>query len=82
MRRTIELLALAASITLAACGNDSVKVQSANTGAGTEISVATPAFKNPLPAVTVRDVGAKADLNLQSLLPADKPLVIWFWAPH
>jgi hypothetical protein len=80
MRRTIGLLAVTASLVFSACGNDSVKVQSADTG-GSAAS-ATPAAKNPLPSVIVRDVGAKADINLQSLLPADKPLVIWFWAPH
>jgi hypothetical protein len=82
MRRTVSGLVVVAALVFNACGNDSIRVQSAANADATGPVAANPAFKNPLPSVTVRDVGAKADINLQSLLPADKPLVIWFWAPH
>lgn len=35
-----------------------------------------------LPDVTVRDVAAGADVDLAALLPSDRPLLAWFWAPH
>jgi hypothetical protein len=37
---------------------------------------------SPLPAVEVRDLGTGASADLAGLLPADRPLLIWFWAPH
>lgn len=45
----------------------------------------TPATSAPepvLPVVTVWDVGAKQWVQLADFLPADKPLLVWFWAPH
>ena len=36
----------------------------------------------PLPDVSVQDVGAGAQVNLASLLPADRPILLWMWAPH
>ena len=35
-----------------------------------------------LPDVIVRDVAAAIDVPLTGLLPADRPLLLWFWAPH
>lgn len=49
----------------------------ADSGAGT-----TSATEPVLPVVTVWDVGAKQWVQLADFLPADKPLLIWFWAPH
>ena len=48
-------------------------------GAGTPASTATEPV---LPVVTVWDVGAKQWVQLADFLPADKPLLVWFWAPH
>ena len=36
----------------------------------------------PLPDVSVEDVGAGTQVNLASLLPADQPILLWMWAPH
>jgi hypothetical protein len=36
----------------------------------------------PLPALQVRDVRTGASIDLAGLLPADRPLLLWFWAPH
>lgn len=37
---------------------------------------------NDLPAVTVVDVVSGESLVLSSLAPADRPILLWFWAPH
>ena len=37
---------------------------------------------NDLPAVTVVDVVSGESLVLSSLAPADRPILVWFWAPH
>ena len=36
----------------------------------------------PLPDVSVQDVAAGTQVNLASLLPADRPILLWMWAPH
>lgn len=38
--------------------------------------------RNQLPDVTVIDVATGSEVNLRALVPADNPLVLWFWAPH
>lgn len=35
-----------------------------------------------LPDVTVQDVTAGTQVSLASLLPADRPILLWMWAPH
>lgn len=37
---------------------------------------------NQLPDVDVIDIASGAEVNLRTLAPADKPIVLWFWAPH
>lgn len=37
---------------------------------------------SPLPAVDVHDIASGDLVPLQNLLPAAKPLLVWFWAPH
>ena len=41
-----------------------------------------PADRNELPAVNVVDVASGESLLLSSLAPADRPILVWFWAPH
>ncbi len=36
---------------------------------------------DPLPDATVTDVATGAPVELRSLRPADRPLLVWFWAP-
>ena len=36
----------------------------------------------PLPAVDVIDVKTSGEVSLPSLAPSDKPILLWFWAPH
>lgn len=37
---------------------------------------------SPLPAVDVVDVATGETVALAGLLPADKPVLVWMWAPH
>lgn len=43
---------------------------------------AAPAAPSPLPDVAVLDAGTGETVQLAALLPADRPLLVWFWAPH
>jgi hypothetical protein len=43
--------------------------------------VAPPAT-GAVPAIEVRDVHTGATVNLASLVPAARPILLWFWAPH
>jgi len=37
---------------------------------------------NPFPDLIVNDVGRGGQANLANLLPSDRPLLLWAWAPH
>lgn len=37
---------------------------------------------SPLPAIDVVDVVSGATVGLKGILPADKPVLVWMWAPH
>jgi len=37
---------------------------------------------NALPQVSVVDVASGDSIVLSSLAPADRPILVWFWAPH
>lgn len=80
-RRTAGLL-LAATLALAACGGASAP----GTGApqtGSEPGAAPGAeSSSALPAVDVVDIATGGDVALASVLPADKPVLVWMWAPH
>ncbi|MYJ31703.1 MAG: hypothetical protein F4067_03760 [Acidimicrobiia bacterium] len=43
---------------------------------------AAPAPESDLPSVELVDIATGATVNLASFAPADRPLVLWFWAPH
>ena len=76
-RRLAALSVLVMS--LAACGGG---------GEGTRSERSTREQAKPatrrvvLPDVKVRDVATGEALSLASLLPSDRPLLAWFWAPH
>ena len=98
MRTRIVAAALAAGITLAACGGSSTPAPVGADGAdGATITLPTPAdgpipdlpvtaaaaAGSPLPAVTVRRInGDGGFVQLKNALPSDRPLLVWFWAPH
>jgi hypothetical protein len=35
-----------------------------------------------LPSVPMHDVGRGTTVDLASLIPAPRPVLLWFWAPH
>lgn len=69
-----------AALLLAACGGS--PQASVDPGARPELPVAEAAVANQLPKVTVWDVGEKQWVQFGNFLPADKPVLVWFWAPH
>ena len=94
MRKRIVAAALAGGITLAACGGspaapvgeDGVAITLPEPSAGPipDLPVSpNAATASPLPQVTVRQInGDGGFVQFKNELPADKPLLVWFWAPH
>ena len=72
---TVAVLALAAVVAAACAGSE--PSQAAPAPAAQEA-----AGGNALPPVTVVDVVSGESLALSSLAPADRPILVWFWAPH
>ena len=35
-----------------------------------------------VPSVTMHDIGRGTTVDLASLIPAPRPVLLWFWAPH
>lgn len=97
LRATVRFLAvaaLAAAVLAAACGGtESAPVATApappadpppapGPSPAPESPPADAAGANDLPAVTVVDVVSGESLVLSSLAPANRPILLWFWAPH
>ncbi|MDE0605356.1 MAG: hypothetical protein OXI18_13215 [bacterium] len=98
MKSTIRVLALAIFLALVAtaCGDGGDSPETAPTGA--PVSTEAPATQAPapepatetaapvpasdLPSVELVDVATGATVNLASFAPSDRPIVLWFWAPH
>lgn len=76
----VVIAGVAAALLLAACGGS--PPASVDPGARPELPVADAAVANQLPKVTVWDVGEKQWVQFGNFLPADKPVLVWFWAPH
>lgn len=94
MAHRILAAVLAGGIVLAACGGEPAPPVDAD---GTAITLPEPAagpipalpvspdaaVGSPLPEVTVRQLnGDGGFVQLKNELPSDKPLLVWFWAPH
>lgn len=43
---------------------------------------AVDAADSIVPAVKVVNLANDADFQLTSLIPAERPVLLWFWAPH
>ncbi|NNK91834.1 MAG: hypothetical protein HKO87_05320 [Acidimicrobiia bacterium] len=75
MRRTLIAFVGALAVVAAACG-----------GGDGSSDAAGPPEEIPgvgaLPAVEVLDVATGDSVDVSTLLPSDKPLLVWFWAPH
>lgn len=37
---------------------------------------------NPVPDLVVDDVGRGVEVNVRNVFPAERPVLIWMWAPH
>lgn len=37
---------------------------------------------NPFPDLVVDDVGRDGQANIANILPSDRPVLLWTWAPH
>ncbi len=77
-----------AAVALAACGggSTSAKVSTGTSGPqrpsnSTDGAAAVPK-KPTLPSVEVLDTATGQTVQFSSLLPAAKPVLFWFWAPH
>ncbi|MFW2334711.1 hypothetical protein [Ilumatobacter sp.] len=94
MRHRIVAAALAAGLVLAACGGNPPAPVGED---GTAVTLPEPAdgpipdlpvspdaaVGSPLPEITVRQInGDGGFVQLKNELPSDKPLLVWFWAPH
>ena len=67
------LLLLVLTVVLAGCGGE--RSSTGGGGSGT-------AKPTQLPAVQVADLRSDEQLSLRTLTAADKPLLVWFWAPY
>jgi len=72
---------VAAALALSACGSDGSSAGPATADGGSAPGTAAEGA-SPLPAVDVVDVTSGETVALASLLPADKPTLVWMWAPH
>lgn len=70
VRRAATVL-VAAALLGAACGGSSDRPEASPDAAPVS-----------LPAVEVLDVATGAPTQFAELLPADRPVLLWFWAPH
>ncbi len=37
---------------------------------------------NPFPDLVVDDIGRNGEANIANILPSDRPVLLWTWAPH
>lgn len=56
---------------------------SAAEGPAPAVEIRPESADSPLPDLAVRRINCKGGWeNLRNELPADRPLLVWFWAPH
>lgn len=70
MKRSI-IAALLLALVAVACGDGEAVAPTSSA-----------ASESDLPDVDVVDVVTGATVNVSALAPGDKPLLVWFWAPH
>jgi hypothetical protein len=49
---------------------------------GPDVALASEIATNPFPDLVVDDVGRGTKVNIRNIVPADKPVLLWMWAPH
>jgi hypothetical protein len=83
---------IAAAVVVGACGSGSgpatgpdgspVTVLQADPSPRPDLAPDPASAASPLPAVTVRNVSTGEWVRLADFLPAERPVLLWFWAPH
>ena len=48
----------------------------------TEVESAAQFDGNPFPDLVVDDIGRGAQANVANILPSERPVLLWTWAPH
>ncbi|MGI9577799.1 MAG: TlpA family protein disulfide reductase [Microthrixaceae bacterium] len=80
-RRAATVLLVSGALLAAACGSGSESA--VETGDRPDIAPSAEGASAPLlPPVTVWDVKESDWVQFADYLPAEKPLLVWFWAPH
>ena len=51
-------------------------------GTAVEAPTTTAALSSPLPSIEVLDVATGKRVQLATFLPSNRPVLVWFWAPH
>ena len=72
---------IASAATDAAADADAPAVAGVDLGTA-ELDPASDVATNPLPDLVVDDVRRDTEVNLRNLLPAERPVLLWLWAPH
>lgn len=49
---------------------------------GAEVIPAAEVASNLLPSVIVNDLNTGQEVNFRNLVPQEKPILLWMWAPH
>lgn len=49
---------------------------------GADVIPAADVDSNPLPSVVVNDLNTGQAVNFRNLVPQEKPILLWMWAPH
>ena len=72
----IKRLFVALALVLAGCGSGQ------DTGTAAPAAGGDGAQATVLPDLSVTDIATGDQVTLRSLVPADRPVLLWFWAPH
>jgi hypothetical protein len=86
----VGLLAVVALVAVA-CGGDGdggdsdgvAAPAAASSSATTATSAATaPSTTVEVPDAVLTDVASGEEVSLRSMVPSERPVLFWFWAPH
>jgi hypothetical protein len=65
----------------AAADGDELTTSGVDLG-GPDVAPASEIATNLFPDLVVDDVGRGKKVNIRNIVPADKPVLLWMWAPH